>query len=135
MKLFIARQKDPDEAEFLSTEEYIQRRLSYHDMIQRGEPYSFRDRTPLIYVFGPGTFWKLQTPEFLIMGQALDHEDFEDVEDVLYRRRDGDIYGRWFSRYALEGDLGYQSYLRVEPATYQEYVSFIDRLEKQQHDS
>lgn len=127
--LIIARQRDEKSAHFLSTEEYIERRISYAEMIDRGEPFSFRDKTPLIYVFGPKTFWKLENESFLVYGAALDPEDYDEVEDVLDFRRQGNVYGRWYSVYVPEGDLGYQSYLSVKEVSYQEYVSFIDRLE------
>lgn len=129
LPIIVARQKDEKSANYLNTEEYVTNRLSYAEMIERGEPFCFHSRLPLIHAFGPKTFWRLPMKDFVIFGEACDPEDFDEVDDVLDMRRQGNIYGRWYSRYALEGDTGYQSYLRIESVSYHDYLFFMNELE------
>jgi hypothetical protein len=128
--ILIGHRKSIPDAVCLSVEEYIQQKLSYPEMIARGEPFIFGVNIPLIYAFGPRTYWRVKGIDFAIYGQACDPEDYEEMEDILDMRRIGNIYGRWYSRYQKDGEAGYQMFNTVEQIGYNEFAKAIDRYEK-----
>jgi len=114
----------------VTAEEYVVQRFVYDDLIARGEPYVFRANIPLIIELGPKTYWRMHSKEFDVYGEGIDPEEFEEIDDVLGWRRQGHVYGRWYSEYCSEGEFGYFFHGHLTPVSFSEFSNFVQRLEK-----
>lgn len=69
----------------------------------------------LIRAFREGTYWrKTLADKSLVVGEALDPLKDEELNEVLASRRAGDIYGRWYSKFCPEGEIGYAHFSEAE---------------------
>jgi len=91
---------------------------SHGKLIDYGERYfidgPFRGKA-LIKLFGPKTYWRKDVEGVgTIFGEAFDPSDKEILHEILDSRRAGDIYGKWYSGFCPEGEIGYLHYRRAE---------------------
>jgi hypothetical protein len=119
----------------VTTEEYVAQRFVYDDLIERGEPYVFQAKIPLIIELGPKTYWQMHVKDFEVYGEGIDPDEFEEIEDVLGWRRQGHVYGRWYSKYCTEGETGYFFHSGLTPVSRTEFQKFVHRIEEKNDSS
>jgi hypothetical protein len=115
----------------LTVDEYLQG-IPFSVCIERGEPFLWQSRIPIIYAFAPESYWQIDLKTHIVVGVAEEIEDIndkDDIDDMLEMRRRGNIFGRWYSAYCREGETGYQPYISAKQTSYNEYVNFITTLD------
>jgi len=110
--------------------------LTNKNFIEMGEPYflgsgPFQGRACLD-VFGPGNFWIRHSEDesFKIIGEALDPDDDSELLYVLESRRQGEIWGRWFSKYCPDGELGFANYHVCTKITPRQFENMRHKIEQ-----
>ena len=109
--------------------------LSNEELIDMGEPF-FVGNSPYegrvcIEVFGPDGLWlKSKDNDVLIVGEALDPSDDTELLYVLASRRQGEIWGRWYSKFCPDGELGFANYnvcTRIGSKEFEKMMRMIDQ--------
>lgn len=93
-------------------------------LLSCGEPFligGHKNGRPAISALGPGTFWLKKTQSIKTVGEAFNPKDLEELADVLEARRGGDVFGRWYSSYCKDGELGFIPFNMLEEITYAEF--------------
>lgn len=105
---------------------------SNHQLIAIGEPYAIFEgqEAPLIKAFSAGKYWKKQHGEFVVVGMSYDPEDEEELREALDSRREGEIFGRWFSKYVPDGEIGYAAFSTVKQIDLKEFESLRLAIKK-----
>jgi hypothetical protein len=78
-----------------------------------------------IIALGSVSFWKKNTGPFVIIGEAVDPKEREDMEDVLEARRNLNIWGCWYSKYCKEGELGYIGLEQLDKISEKEFYNTL----------
>lgn len=111
---------------------YEKHKVTEQELIDYGEPFFLhgphKDR-PAIIVLGSGFFWKKKSGSaFQVYGTGIDADDTEEMRNILDGRRNGEIYGRWYSKFCPDGEFGFMNYNNVEEVSYEEYFAQIQRF-------
>lgn len=81
-----------------------------------GEPFvldqkSLHNGQFLVLLLGPGHFWKCRITGAI--GHGIDSRDRDELHSILEHRRQGEIWGKWYSELCPTGEIGCNHYSRV----------------------
>lgn len=108
-------------------------RMNNAYLVERGEPYfigGFHDKQPCVKALGPGSYWERSGSSFLIIGEGMNGEmDLEgDIDRVFDARRRGDIWGKWYSKHCVAGELGFLNFRLVSSLTKVEFNEYRSKI-------
>lgn len=100
------------------------------------------NKVPLVRLFGPGHYWRMTmhpdqmfpslpqhtSKPFEIVGEGSDGANHEQWLLIIQGRRKGEIYGKWFSSFCRQGELGVHMAQVVEPISELQFTETIQRL-------
>lgn len=96
-----------------------------------GEPFVFDVKSShhgefMVLLLGPGRYWKCRMTG--TVGEGIDSSDASEMKAILEHRRNGEIWGRWYSDICPQGEIGFNHFARVREICESEYQEELDRL-------
>lgn len=103
------------------------------ELLERGEPYFIggpNDGIVCIRALGPDSYWKRDLGTHIVVGKGQDgqHALKLDTHNILMARRRGDIWGKWYSKYCPEGELGYMHFRKLLCLSRDEFLDYRDTI-------
>ena len=100
---------------------------------ERSEPYFIggpHDGVSCIKALGVGSYWKYDLGAHIVVGEAMNgqHELKGDTREILLARRKGDVWGRWYSKYCPDGEMGFVHFRKLLLLSKEEYLEYRDRI-------
>lgn len=108
--------------------------ITNDELLDRGEPFIFdvnspHNGLPLIRLCGPGRYWKQDLGDLLIIGVPVDSKERNELAFILGSRREGEIWGRWHSKYCVEGELGFRHIGLVDEISEDEFLMLLHEIQ------
>lgn len=105
------------------------------DLIGMGEPFFISgelEGIPCIKALGVNTYWEKMLGNFMIFGVGIDPKDLDELAYVLESRRHGEIFGRWHSKYCVQGESGFMNFSIVKRISLNDYMKRLKEISNEQ---